>query len=258
MNFPGLKTRAGLFVPAIFLQFFSLFSASSPAFSDPARTPTWWINQAEKVIARTDNYTAEMHIQELIDGKLSEPEIMSLKFKKPRMIYMKWVKGDRQGTEILFVEGRNKNRIRVRPAGLIGIFAYNIAPDSSLAMKHNRHPIFHTGLEYLMATVADNVRRGIKNGECTVFDRGELVVFGRKAHRIEGILPKDAELAKKKRYYCYRAIVDFDVETKIPLQAELRDWNDQTMELYAYEKVVLNAGLTENDFDPANPAYRLK
>jgi len=56
--------------------------------------------------------------------------------------------------------------------------------------------------------------------------------------------------------YCYRALMNFDVETKLPIRVHIYDWNDTLIESYGYEATTLDAGLTEADFDPNNPAYR--
>ncbi|MGO9613902.1 MAG: DUF1571 domain-containing protein [Dissulfurispiraceae bacterium] len=57
-------------------------------------------------------------------------------------------------------------------------------------------------------------------------------------------------------YYCYRALINFDVETKLPVRVNIYDWDDTLLEGYGYEAVKLNAGLTEADFDPNNSEYR--
>ncbi|MFA4920196.1 MAG: DUF1571 domain-containing protein [Thermodesulfovibrionales bacterium] len=51
-------------------------------------------------------------------------------------------------------------------------------------------------------------------------------------------------------------MMNFDVETKLPIRVHIYDWNDTLIESYGYEATTLDAGLTEADFDPNNPAYR--
>jgi len=240
------------------LALFGALATATPAQSADKRGATWWLVQSHKALATIDNYTSLFHIQEKIGGKLTIPETMAIKFKKPYKVYMKWTEGPRQGTELIFIKGWNGNRMRVRPSGIIGLFSYNISPTSSLAMKNNRHPVTHTGLEFLMEMITDNVRRGVLNHECILKDHGEGTIYGRKYHRFEGIFPKDAKLAKERNYYCYRAVVDMDMEYRVPVQVQIFDWNDEVLEVYGYEKTRLDAKLTDKDFDPANPEYRLK
>jgi outer membrane lipoprotein-sorting protein len=50
--------------------------------------------------------------------------------------------------------------------------------------------------------------------------------------------------------------MDFDLESKLPLRIEIYDAGDRLMEQYGYEDLRLNVGLSDRDFDPANPDYR--
>ena len=77
------------------------------------------------------------------------------------------------------------------------------------------------------------------------------MVYGRKTRELEGVLPKDPS----KGYYCYRCIVNLDIETKMPIKTRIFDWEDQLVEYYGYEHLSLNPGLSDKDFDPKNPEY---
>jgi hypothetical protein len=209
------------------------------------------LRQSEQVLARVDNYTAILHKQERVMGKLLPAETVALKFKKPFRVYMKWVVEPHKGREALFVQGTNENRLKGHAGGLLGVVTLNLDPNGALAMKGNRHPITDTGLETLVAKLATNVRLGRANGELEVLDRGEETVFGRKTTRQEGVFPK----AKANTYYCHRAVVNIDTELKVPIKVQLFDEADELVELYGYEDLRLNAGLTEKDFDPSNADY---
>ena len=58
-------------------------------------------------------------------------------------------------------------------------------------------------------------------------------------------MPKDAA----KGYYCYRCIVNLDLETKMPIKTRIFDWDNRLVECYGYER------LSDKDFDPKNPEY---
>lgn len=208
------------------------------------------LQETEAALAKVDNYTAVFHRIEFVDGKLIPEEVTVLKFKRPFKIYMKWLT-PAKGQESLYVEGANKNKIRAHASGLVGLVTVNLAPTGKQAMENSRHPITEAGLHNLVDKISANLRRGLRAGELVSKDRGEQTVYGRKTTELEGILPKDSS----KSYYCYRCIVNLDLETRMPIKVQIFDWDDRLVESYGYELLKLNPGLTDKDFDPKNPEY---
>lgn len=211
-----------------------------------------WLAEATARLAATDSYTAVFHKQELLEEKLSREETIFFKFKKPFKIYMKWIEKPHRGRESLFVQGENRNRIKAREGGFLGLFTVNLDPMGETVMRENRHPITDAGLENLVKLMENQVRRGIGAGEFVLRELGEEQVYGRRTLKVEGIFPKD----KTRGYYCYRTVMNLDVELKIPIKVRVFDWDDVLVENYGYEDLNLDAGLTDADFDPKNPQYR--
>lgn len=58
------------------------------------------------------------------------------------------------------------------------------------------------------------------------------------------------------RYYSARGSVWVSPETLLPTRIEIFDAEDRLWERYLYSEVQTNVGLTDLDFDPANPDYR--
>jgi len=212
------------------------------------------VEEAEKILLRAQSYTSVFHKVERVRGKLLPEEVMFLKFRKPFSIYMKWTGKHGRANELMYVEGWNKGRLRIRPRGLAGLFVFDFRPDSSMILDTNRHPITHIGLGYLTGLVADNMRRAHKAGELVIEDQGTGTLYGRPAHTWVVHFPAD----EPKGYYCYRGILTMDTAARIPLRLLLFDWKDELMEDYGYEDTRLDARLVDRDFDPANPEYRLK
>jgi outer membrane lipoprotein-sorting protein len=211
-----------------------------------------WLLRAEMMLSGVENYTAIFHKQELIKGKLTREETILFKFKKPLKVYMKWIKDPYYGRESLYVEGCNNNRIKVHECGLLGIMNVNLDPGSSLVMEGSRHPITDSGIENTIKVISKNIIRSMKTKGVTIKERGEEVVYGRKTRKIELLLPE----SKTKGYYCYRSVINIDLENDIPIKVMIFDWDGILIESYGYEALKLNAGLTDADFDPHNPAYR--
>ena len=208
------------------------------------------LQETEEALAKVDNYTAIFHRIERVNGKLIPEETTFLKFKRPFKVYMRWI-NPLEGQESLYVEGANNNKVRAHGTGLAKLITVNLNPTGGMAMENSRHPITEAGLELLVKKIGSNLQRGLRAGELTAKDHGEQTVYGRKTREIEGVLPKDPS----KGYYCYRCIVNLDVETKMPIKTRIFDWEDQLVECYGYENLSLNPGLSDKDFDPKNPEY---
>ena len=216
--------------------------------------PELWIRQAEAVLASTESYTAIFHKLEWFKGRYKEPEAVYLKFKKPFKVYMKWISEPGKGREILYVDGWNDNRIRVRECGVRGLITLNLHPHGQLAMGGSRHPITEVGLGHLLKLFGDNLQRGLRSGQLEYRRGKEGTAYGRRIQPMELIFPREL----RNGYYCYRSIISLDIEKKVPIRIQVFDWEDRLIEDYGYEDLMLSAQLTNADFDPRNPEYRFE
>ena len=206
----------------------------------------------EAAYARVNDYTARFTRQERVAGALRPREEALLKFQRPDRIYLRWISGPPKGREILFVKGRNDDRVLVHEPGVVsGFFTAVLAPDSPRVLRESRHPITDVGLGRLVELLVSNARRALERGELTLRDRGVVEESGRRARRVEAMLPRDPS----KGYYCYRALVSIDLDWGLPVAVTIFDWDDRTVADYRYRDLRLNPGLGANDFDPANPEY---
>ncbi len=229
---------------------FPLFTVldSSDSYSQEFFCLKSWLQQAETLIEKTESYIAIFHKQERIKDFLKTKETVFLRFKKPFKVHMKWIDGPGKGREIFYVEGWNKNRILVREPGAWGTIILNLNPLGPLAMQGSRHPITEIGLENLIKLFGDNFRKGWASGELEYRLDKEEMLFGRKALTVEARFPKET----RNGYYCYRALLSFDQEKKIPIRVQVFDFENRLFGDYGYENLILNAGLTDADFDPQN------
>jgi outer membrane lipoprotein-sorting protein len=216
----------------------------------PAAELESWLAQTEASVINLDNYTAVFHRVELVGGQMIPEEVAFVKFKAPFKIYMLRLKPTK-GQETVYVQGVNGNRILAHTTGIAGLLNVNLEPTSARAMKTSRHPITDAGISNLVVKITSNVRRALQAGELVCFDHGQEVIYGRTTRQWEGVLSKDPS----KGYYCYRCIVNLDLETKLPIKTQIFDWDNRLIECYTYEDLKLNPGLTDKDFDPNNPDY---
>jgi len=214
--------------------------------------PERWIPVAEATLPAADSYTALFHKQERFKGRLKAEEVVFLKIGRPFKVYMKWVKEPGKGRELLYAEGWNQNKIKVREAWMTTGFSLNIDPKGALAMGGSRHPITDSGLEKFLSLIKRDVRQGILSSDMQYGELGEEITYGSRSRKTEYLFPVD----KTRGYYCYRAIINLDSKNRVPIRIRIYDWEGLLVEDYGYEDLKLNAGLTDLDFDPQNPEYR--
>jgi len=205
-----------------------------------------WFRQAKGLLDKTESYTAVFHKQERIKGALKPRETIELKFKKPFMVYMRWMEGPGKGREVYYVPGWNDNRMLVREPALGGTVTLNLHPQSALAMRGSRHPITEVGLDRLVNLFEDYFRKGRGSSEFELRRGPKEILFDRWVLPVEMVFPKD----RRNGSYCYRSIISFDLQKKIPIRVRNFDWDDRLIEDYGYEALQLRAGLTDADFDP--------
>jgi len=210
------------------------------------------LTRMESSSARVRDYTVVFRKQERVDGKLLPEETTLLKFQKPLKVYMKWIEDPSKGTEALYVDGSNGNKLLVHRGGLLGILTLSLDPRGSLAMTGNRHPITEVGFGYLIDGLQRNITTALRHGELEVIRLAEETFRGRSATVVEGRF-----LARGGRtYYASRMVFHIDTELQLPVGAAFYDETDALFERYSYSDVKLNAGLTPLDFLRENKAYR--
>ncbi|HUF19927.1 MAG TPA: DUF1571 domain-containing protein [Burkholderiales bacterium] len=230
--------------------FFWVVSATADAAaSSDARQ---WIEEAQAAYGAIESYTAIVHKQQRVERKLLPEETIFLKFRKPYSIYMKWIRPPYKGSELLFVEGWNENRVRAHRGGLLRFFIRDLHPTDPALMKGNLRPVTDMGIGQLITTVAMNVHTLLEAGELGYHEGGKEVVYGRQTRVVEFVLPRDPAV----RYGGHRIVINQDVENRMLIRIRIYDHDKHLVENYGYEQLDLDARLTAADFDPANSAYR--
>lgn len=215
--------------------------------------PEKWLVEAEAAYDRVESYTAIFHKQQRIAGELLEEENIFLKFrKKPYSLYMKWVTKPYKGSELLYVVGWNKDRIKAHRGGFFSFIVRNLTPNDPQLMENDLRPVTSTGVGFLLQTVAINMRKAIKAGVLRFTDRGNENVYGRNTQvMIIDIQPNDNE----EDYDGAQFVINQDVESKILLRIRVYNRDGLLVENYGYENLNLDAHLSDADFDSKNPEY---
>ncbi len=220
------------------------------------------------------DYRATVVKQERIGKQLSDVVRMALKLRyreastdasiRPVDVYLKFLEPKGQaGREVIWSQGLNENLMRVHEAGFLNVATVELAPTSRLAMIGNRYPISDIGIEKLLEKLLDRGERDRMFAGCEVKIEEGVQVAGRICTRIE-VLHREKELEVTggiHKFDFHRAVIDLDVELGIPIHYASYLWplegqDDLVLdEEFTYEDLEFNVGLTDEDFDPENPAY---
>ncbi|MBA61587.1 MAG: hypothetical protein CMJ76_04405 [Planctomycetaceae bacterium] len=218
----------------------------------------------KKMEATLVDYTAVLSRRERIGEQAMPPNAMEIKIRNPRKdqafsIYLKFTEPEStKGREVIWVAGKNENKIVAHETGLLGLLRVVQPPDSFVAMVGNRYPVTETGLLRMMQKLTQYGERDRKHGDCEVEIIEEITVAEVTCTRLRIVHPE-----KRKPFTFHIAEIDMDMKRMIPIRLATWDWpqdgdNDQNpvlTEEYIYHNVKLNVGLSDIDFDPENPDY---
>lgn len=199
------------------------------------------------------DYTALFLKQEQINGQLQPLETIELRFQEPFKVYMAW-RDPYPGRVIAYIEGENKNKIQVNPGGALQFLRLSLDPEGALATRESHSSVRQVGLHNMIALLTAQYQRGMHEGRIALHFRGEELVDAHPAYRLEWIGPDD----KNAGYYAYRGDIWVDKTSYLPTRIDLYDWENQLYASYAYHRLQLNPGLTQEAFTlqpvPATPA----
>lgn len=200
----------------------------------------------------TEDYTCVFKKQERVDGDLLPRETITLKFKKPFAVYMKWITEPHKDQEVLYKQGWNNGKMRAHPGSFPDI-TLNLNPEGHLAMRDNRHPVTEAGLGHTISILTHDYQRAMAHPEDGVryVDRGIKNIEGERSQCYEAIVPVEHAA----EYYSHRALLCINLDTHLPNEVKIWDASNQLIEFYQYLHLKTNVGLTTEDFDPDNPEY---
>lgn len=210
------------------------------------------LDEMRAAYAPIREYTATFVKRERLGGKLGENQTIALKFRKPASVYMRWTEGKSAGREIVFVKGRNDDHALIHEPGVLaGLVTIAIAPGDPRVLKESRYPITDVGIGRLIDLVGSATRSATSVGTVRWAELPSAATSpGRATRRIEFSSAQPVEDCA-----CQRAVVTVDVATRLPVAAEVFDASDQLLGRYEYTGLNTSPGLTDRDFDPANPGY---
>lgn len=221
----------------------------------------------DKIRTEIGDYTGYIVKRERINGRLTGKETMFFKIRNrhrtedgtavPFSIYMRFVDPEPvKGREVIWVEGRNDNKLVAHDVGWKALFRANLDPEGRMAMSGQRYPIYEAGIENLVVKLIEKAERDRAAGDCKVDYYQGAEINGRKCTVIQVTHPE-----KRDPYDFHLAQVYVDDELQIPIRYAAYSWprkqggSPVLEEEYTYLDLKLNVGLDDRDFDPDNPEY---
>ncbi len=215
------------------------------------------------------DYTAIMIKKERIGNTLGEYEYMAAKVrnrkvvdgqvKQPFSVYLAFLAPSNvKGREVIYVENNNSGKIVAHEGGMRGKFlpTMELDPTGMLAMQGQRYPITDLGIENLVLKLIEKGERDRRQDECDVQFRRGAKVGGRQCTMLTVTHPIP------RAYFDFHvAEIFIDDELQIPVRYAAYTWpttqggERELLEEYTYQKIQLNVGLTDADFDRNNKKY---
>jgi Protein of unknown function (DUF1571) len=210
-----------------------------------------WMTEAKRNYTAVKDYTCMLVTQERVNGKLQEQNFMQLKMKtEPLSVYMRWLGPEKnKGQEVVFVLGKNNNKMRVKTKILGGTWV-SIDPNDKRVTEHSRHTIVETGIGNMIEQSLIQWQKDRVGGKTDV----KIAAFkcnDKECHRIELI-----RLAKAPGEECYRSVIYLEKGSKLPIRLENYAWpvangpaGGELLEMFNYVNLEFNVGLTAADFN---------
>jgi hypothetical protein len=218
-----------------------------------------WATAGLKDIEAIKDYECVLVKRDRIDGEMGEPQYMQVKVRhRPFSVYVKFLgPAEVKGREAIYIEGANDGNLMAHGTGIERVAGtLSLAPDSPLAMRGQRYPLTKIGVLNLTRELITVGRHDAQYGECDVkyFKNAKVNDRVCTCMQFEHPVPR-----REFRFHVARIYVDDELE--LPIRYEAFTWPEEQggepvlEEEYTYLNLKTNVGLTDHDFDTANPGY---
>ncbi len=164
---------------------------------------------------------------------------------KPFSLLMRWRKNAGAVDKLLYVEGKNDNKMLVHPTGFFAwIKSIKKDPRDKDVKKASLRSCDQFGFYRTLNSLIEVYGTAQKNKDLRIAYLGNTKVDGRPCVAMERILPA------KKQYPYARLVMEFDVEYLLPTSISCYDWKGRLLSRYSYSKLKFNLNISERNFTP--------
>lgn len=275
-----------------FFATFALVSFSLTAFAEG--DPEALLKNMKPSWKKVTDYTCESYAQQRVDGKLYDVQISLFKFRKSQDMYAKRLNEPNKNAEAIY-RGPSWNGGKVRAnKGSFPNVTLSIDPYSKLPMIDQNHPMPHFAFGYFIETILNDFTKARAAGIDDAKILGSDKVDGRPCTKVSfvtnpkegkeyttvkgdswmsiskatgsdwtalryynsGKKPNDAgQKIWAPTYYASKWEICIDDASGLPISFQNWDASGNVFEKYSFQKLKINVGLTDLDFDPDNEAY---
>jgi outer membrane lipoprotein-sorting protein len=139
------------------------------------------LNDMLKNVSAGKTYEYTMIQNERINGVMHRNKIYTKLNVKPIKVFLDNIEGANKGTQVLYVQGQNSDKVLVNV-----LWGVSLSPFNSKIRKDQHHTILDSGFGILVNTLKDAVKRADAEKEFnTVFKiEGEVTYDGRKCYKM--------------------------------------------------------------------------
>ena len=201
-------------------------------------------------------YECTFSKKEVVGNELIS-QTMKMKVRhEPFSVYMYFTEPSK-GREVIFVEGKNDNKLQVHETGLAALIGtLSLAPEDSRVMAENRYPITRAGLKKMLESLVQQWEEETKYGETEVKYFQDAKVGDYKCRVIESSHPQPR---KQFKFHMTRLWIDEKSGLAVRVQQfgfpKKKDAKPPMLEDYAFTSIKPEVRLSDRDFDVNNPSY---
>jgi len=224
-------------------------------------TPRQVYQQALAGYAKFDSYIARLTRREPAKGKKDDETLIFYARKDPWSVRFKWLAGEGQGREVLYVKDRFENKLHIilslSDGPLMAGRKLSLSLDNPLVKMANPHPITQAGIGPIIERIG-RVLSACERGDAS---QGKLTVLGVQQRPdydvplllVEETLPPRAD---EDVPHGGRRLLGFHPDLHLPVLAILYDDHNQERDYYRFDRLQLGVHLNDADFDPEQMAKR--
>ena len=206
-------------------------------------------HEALAAMEEVSDYEAVFVKKEIIGGELVEQK-MQIRFREqPMSVLLKFIE-PHDGREVLYIDGRNSNKLQVKDSGLLALVGpVSLDPTSSMAMKETVYPITSIGIRNMLDRLLTHWLEEISSNDVAV----QCYPNARMGKQTCEVLEvSHTKQSPQHEYHKVRLYVDKETGRPIRIQQfgfPTKPGSEPPLiGDYAYLNLKTNIGLTDRDF----------
>lgn len=219
-----------------------------------AAPPPAVVAHFEQMVAATEQVrdaTYTLVRSEWVKGKQVATQTIAIRFRRTEDLWLEWQDDVYPGRKVLYRPDWNAGELHARPTRFLPLF--NLDPAGAIAMHDNRHPVWMSALTRIVSKMAKVMGVLVANPaiDARFVDEGIQQEGGVPSQCYSGALPynRHPELYAPKVRFCG------GVDSRLPTRFQAWKAEDgaiRMVEDYEFRDLVVNPGLTDAHFNPAD------